>query len=524
VSENNVLALPPRREIFTDPGARIVWPAILTLPVAAQHQILGELRDRLACLEGTSTYETRVRHAITSLREVADLLEHSPSVEQYRLARANNARRGWPPDGNVRRWLGGSWNDCLREARLDSVAGGDVIVSQNGPAFSADEVIAALRDCARDLGDIPTLSAYYAWARRPDVKARPGRRPSSQSPFDRNFGSYYKALVAAGLVDGSATLPAQRSSLVRLASYHVSHEQIFAALREVAGSLGRSPRVRDYNEYREKLIRESSAAGHPRSLPSHSKIQKEFSVWDAALKAADLKPLGGRATRSYKGDRGRKGPMLPDEYVFSVLREAYEELGNPFTVAAYKAWRITQRERDRAARVFRRLPDYDVIHSRFGTWGEGVRRALAAEPKATAEPRNEAEPRVNAQPAAAEAALLTSRCIEEFDGGWPEDITSAPRLAEIVGDAGDFDEVDWLEAAETFLAKRMSETGASQVHALLPEVVTAEACGEAVVLKGGGPRSNSIQPAPWLPQGASRAGAFPSPCSTTPTSERTTRC
>lgn len=373
-------ALPPRGERFTDASARAVWAAVVALPAALQHQILEALRNLLACLDGTTTHITRVRHAVVCLREAHDLLGHSPSIKEYReLHAARGKELGWPPDGNIRTWIGGSWNDCLKEARLEAVADGDVVVAQLGPAFTAEEITTALQECARELNDVPTISQYYAWARRPDVKARPGRRPQSQPPFDRTFGGYVEALKAAGLTSGIAGVTPKRSTVVRVGAYFVSQEEMRRALQEVAAKLGRPPRTKEYALAREEIIAASIEAGTPRTLPSVSTIQKTFGTWDAALVAAGLQPLGGRATRSHQGNRGRKGPMIPDADALAVLREAYAQVGDPFTVTAFHSWRNEQKERDKLARRFRRLPTYDLYRNRWGTWDDAVRKALESQ-------------------------------------------------------------------------------------------------------------------------------------------------
>ena len=367
-------ALPPRGERFTDKTAAVVWAAIIALPAALQHQILAALRDLLACLEGTTTHATRVRHAICCLREAHDILGRSPSSHDYKLLLAERGKGlGWPAESNIRTWLGGSWNNALRQAALEAVADGDVVVVKNGPALTVAEITSALQECAAEIKDVPTISQYYAWARRPEVKAR-GRRPQSQAPFDRVFGGYYEALVAAGLVGGDA--PVARSTVVRLGSYYVTHDQIFEALQEVSRKLGRSPRTKEYGTERERIIADSVETSQPRSLPSVSKIQKEFGNWDAALVAAGLQPPGGRATRSNEGGRGRKGPRIPNEDALAVLREAYAAVGEPFTINAFKAWRITQKLRDRDARRFRHLPWYDLYLGRWGSWQNALQTAL----------------------------------------------------------------------------------------------------------------------------------------------------
>jgi hypothetical protein len=311
------------------------------------------------------------------LREAHDLLGHSPSVREYRELYASRGQElQWANDSRIRAWIGGSWNDCLREARLACVPDGDLLVASLGSAFSADEITEALRACAMEVGDVPTISQYFAWARRTEVKARPGRRPQSQSPFDRIFGGYAAAVQAAGLIDGERGVEAKRSTVVRLSSYFITNEQIQAALCEVAERIGRSPRTKEYALERERIIEESISAGRPRSLPSVSKIQRAYGPWDAALADAGLEPLGGRATSSNPNRNRRKGPRITDEEALAVLREAYAIVGDPFTVVAFHAWRREQKERDRQARRWRHLPTYDLYRSRWRTWQAALQAAF----------------------------------------------------------------------------------------------------------------------------------------------------
>lgn len=75
-------SLPPRGERFADPSARVVWAAITALPVASQHQILASLRERLGSTFAPGSQADRVAHAVRALREAAEILGRSPSVEE----------------------------------------------------------------------------------------------------------------------------------------------------------------------------------------------------------------------------------------------------------------------------------------------------------------------------------------------------------------------------------------------------------------------------------------------------------
>lgn len=278
MTTSHTTPIPPRGERFSDPSARAVWAAINTLPTGSQHLILDELRELLGRVEKADSHQTRVRHAVGALRECAEMLGRSPSVEDYRRLRVEHPDLRLPADGTLRGWLGGTWNGCLRQAQLSDVPDGDVVVAQKGAALAKEEVIAALRECAEELEDIPTFHRYISWASKPEVKARPGRRPASQAPFERLFGTrgFSNALIESGLISESLDgLP--RSSKVRFGSYFVNEETCIAALKEVARRLGHSPRVAEYKAERERIITQPEK-GKLRVIPAATSVQRRFDM------------------------------------------------------------------------------------------------------------------------------------------------------------------------------------------------------------------------------------------------------
>ena len=106
-----------------------------------------------------------------------------------------------------------------------------------------------------------------------------------------------------------------------MSSYFIEDVQIHAALREVAGRLGRSPRTAEYDRERLAIIAESDAAGAPRTLPSRTVMYSRYPTWDDALVAAGLQPLGGRGTGGGgKLNKGHKAPRVSEEMIFDALR------------------------------------------------------------------------------------------------------------------------------------------------------------------------------------------------------------
>ena len=373
---------PPRGELFADPGARAVWAAIQALDPADQHDVLTELQALLAVahIEG-SVEKTKLTRAVAALREAAQILGHSPSISEYEGIRKAKPELGWPPDGSLRRWFGRvSWNECLKRAHLDAHPDGDIVVRSLGPKLSPDEITEALKVCSEEIcaDRPPAFNEYLAWARRQDVKVRPGRRPLSQGPFERVFGSYRNAVAASGLIAEHEAVQDPVTGRVRSASYFISDEEIKSAILEVEETIGHTPRSTEYVRERDAVIRDSLKTGKPRTLPSLNAIFRRFRSWDGALTAAGLEPLGGRTT-----SKGRlnlpHGPLYSDEDILETLRRAYAEIEPPFTTSRFIAWRRKQLAESPSGEALwlpRRVPSWEVVHQRFGSWAEAVRRAL----------------------------------------------------------------------------------------------------------------------------------------------------
>lgn len=357
---------PPRR--FERLESEIVWRAIDVLDVGCQFEILRELATRFAVSGRVNhTSASNARAAVVALREAADVLGRSPSIKEYRSLRRELPELELPADGNIRRWLGGGWNDCLRRALLDAVTDGDFSSTLVGLTYrySDEEVLAALRECAADLGHVPTVNEYLQWARRPDVLDRPGRRPRGLRHMMR-LGGFRATLALAGVISESeARFAADGRPLPVRFSY--TEEEMTQALRLVAKRLERSPRSTEYQHERNLICDEAIARGEMQVLPTSDVIRRHLGPWNHALTAAgldEIKPHPGtrsRTSSATEGTRSRHAYTLEEK--LDALRAAWASMGDPLSINAYREWRRTQL--DNGAE---RIPSVVTFEKTFGTW------------------------------------------------------------------------------------------------------------------------------------------------------------
>jgi hypothetical protein len=216
--------LPPAGELFSSPEAKLVWGALQTLGEAELHLVFDRLQQHVLVPEvRKGTHAQKVARAIGALREASDIarLEQGAASladvelrqDTYVRLRSLQPDRGWPPATSVKRWIGGGWNDALRLASLQPVFDGDALVHEVGPKFTREELVDVIKQYAAECPEqIPTLRGLVMWAKRPDVLARPGRRPRSLGPYTRAFDNWADALAAAGLVSGAS---AARAATIR---------------------------------------------------------------------------------------------------------------------------------------------------------------------------------------------------------------------------------------------------------------------------------------------------------------------
>ncbi|MDX6453068.1 MAG: Homing endonuclease associated repeat [Gaiellaceae bacterium] len=367
--------LPPRFSNFADPLGDVVWAAVSALSPAEQQVLYQRLRDHLGDeFLAENSVSARIHRATDGLRRAAELLGHSPSINEYRKLRLAHPEEQLPPDGSVRSALGsGSWNHALAAARLDSVTDGDVMGVNLGTRLTEAECLAAVCACAKELGMVPSATMYRSWAARSEVRRRPGRRPLTITPMVLRFGNFGGALAAAGLIRDPSSAMTLANGVVRMGTGRVTDDQIGAALQEVCDRVGHVPRSNAYGLAREQIIRESAAAGDPRTIPSVATLIYRYGSWNGALEKFGMDPFDARAdVKPFTPPAFNKRLVVfSEEEMLAAIREAAASVkkGAKLGMQDYVIWRKAEIDRSmRETETARRLPAPETIRRYLGSW------------------------------------------------------------------------------------------------------------------------------------------------------------
>ena len=367
----------PHWQRFDRKEVEVCWAAIETLDIADKLTLLRELATEVAAAGAKrgNEYE-KVVAAVMSLRTADEVLGRPPTQYDYRRLRAELPELNLVPDGTLRRWLGGDWNQCLTRALLDTVSEGDFVTLCEGDQFSEEELVEAIRMyMAEHEGRIPTFSQLMIWTHMPSVRAQPGRRPLSNAPF-RRLGGYPAVLERNGIVSKDARRFDLRGRMLPLA-WRFTDEELRAAVNDIAREPGDPPREADYRDAREAQ-RIRVAAGNASAetiLPAVSTLKKRFGpTWADVLEAAGQPRVeamrAARAPPRHSRVRWNRDPLV------EAVKKAWVDIGEPFTKPAYTSWR--QRKLKLAAENDEplRIPHAEVICRTFGGWPEACDACL----------------------------------------------------------------------------------------------------------------------------------------------------
>jgi hypothetical protein len=350
-------------ERFPDRELEIVWAAIETLTFPEKAVLLRDLATTVAGAarqKGRNSGDT-FRRAIASLWDAYEILGHPPTVSEYKALRLALGEIELMSDRGACRALGGgTWNDALQAAYLPPVPGGDFVHSGANADFTLDEVQRAVQECVEERGGkIPTQAEFLGWARRDDVRVRPGRRPLSHKTLLR-FGGYRNVVRSAGYDE-------QRlSSTGRVISreFAYNEDELREWLRNVAKELGYTPRVADYVEHRNEKLRLFAVGAADVVPPVTSTYTSRWGDWSRALAEAGLPPVDP----SRRPRRHVSRPTYAADELVGWLKRAWVAVGEPFTSKAYNRWRQTQLKAAYERGEYLFIPTSLTIARNLGGW------------------------------------------------------------------------------------------------------------------------------------------------------------
>lgn len=375
-------SLPPRGHLFGNAAANVIWSALTALPEEVKPLVLERLQAHLAIPQDRGTeHAVLVAQMIKAVRDAQQInfaiTENRVLTEYaYEQLRAEREQRDWPAPATVRHRLGvRTWNEVLSRCHLlRQEQEGSPVRSWNW-SFTAEECVTAIKACAEETGRTPSSTTYLSWARREDVRVRPGRRPLTIEPFKRCLGSWTNALISAGLLEETgedAAHPAIVSPVtgyVMPRGYRYPAEVFASCLQRCAESLGgTAPSIAQYQNWRQQqyaLAQESGAPLH--GIPTGPSFIQRFGTWLAAL-AECLSEDAMTRKAAYVSPR-----RIDDDVLLAAAREAYAAKGDPFTKRAYEDWREEQVEAGRTD-----VPSASPIGVRFGGW-RAVRALIEGE-------------------------------------------------------------------------------------------------------------------------------------------------
>ncbi len=237
-----------------------------------------------------SKYTTQI--LIHALQAFAEKLGRTPSYREMQAAEDM-------PDATTYANYFGSWNKALETAGLK--------INRHA-AESEAEMLEALQSLAKELGRTPMMA---------DV----GGNAPGASTYTQHFGSWNKALEAAGLEVSRRT--------------GMSDDEMLEKLRVLAKKLGRTPSCND--------------ADAIKNMPGNIAYAKHFGSWNKALEAAGLK-INSEAPKSES-----------DAELLEKLRAFAQKLGRTPSLAAVNANENT--------------PHGSTYIKRFGTWNKALEAA-----------------------------------------------------------------------------------------------------------------------------------------------------
>lgn len=270
--------------------ALAIWKQLKVRPRADRNIVYLALAGRLLIdvSQAKSAKGARMELYRRALRLCTEETGRVPSRRAYEAWRAALERPDeWPSPTAIRNAFG-SWPKALQAAGLDAAPdprGAALAVYR--VHYDADALIAALRCWREREPDAPLTSAAYhrfVLASRAAGSESDVALPSTPDPFEATFGSWRRALIAAGLAE-----PRARPERWRGPARFYTDEHITACLQRAAVELDVDRLTSAaFHAWADATCRAAAAVGEQLHIPSTKFISDRFGSWRDALVAAGL--------------------------------------------------------------------------------------------------------------------------------------------------------------------------------------------------------------------------------------------
>lgn len=361
-----------------DPLARAIYNLLRDRDRGDQRHVLFAVRGQF-----TSYASDRVTLCLNALNVcLSDRGRLSQAIyDEWRRGQPDPSE--WPSSQFIRTTFDSSWSKAMDVAGQEVI--GDVLTRRllaHSRAFTRDEVIASICLYAKEGGSL-TWPAYREWAavQMQDPKRDLERVVRSMRPIQNHFGSWGKALVAAGLGEAAASRliarqsderqPQRRQRGVTGRRSDYSPTKLKRWLRTGAQELGCSGpelTMRRYDEWAGRHSAKLLASGRATAIPRSQTLCKMFGSWPQTLQECGLV-----AEHEVAALVVRRGKRRSDEELLDALAAATASRSAKLTTKEFDEWRLKKiREEDLVANP---PPTSDSIRKRFGGWHAARRRA-----------------------------------------------------------------------------------------------------------------------------------------------------
>ncbi len=388
-----------------DPIARNLWRQLAGQSENSRRLVLRAIQTRQN--GGASRHPERVQLAIYDMTKCMDEIGHPPSRREYDEWREKQD----DPDQHlsatgIRNAFGNSWaraKEALNVTpRPDPLA--RRLLNINRP-YTPEELLAGIRAYLEAVTvSYAAFDPYRLWAieelKKPEHERSCERFALSRFPFEKCFGSWGKAVIAAGFPELART-PSTDKHLTNQPGVAYTDEQLRKALLDAhkrhlkqEAAAGRSDDKRParhmsrqaFDDWRCQRIDEAAEKGKLLNLPSSATIIWRRGSWPRALHWAGLMS----ADRMRVAHRHKSRPMTDDEvldFLVKALKQLRplpaDEATQAVTLTTYRRWRQDQLlENDDP---WGRPASDSTMVKRFGDWDRALALAAARrhDPEAT---------------------------------------------------------------------------------------------------------------------------------------------